>query len=101
MAIKLLRLDENYLGANPSQEMNIDETILDALVDAVGSEKDIELAAELAFDDLTKSFENGEIEMKEGDIPEKLAVASLIVKLVELGKLGPTEADEIIATHLD
>ena len=39
--------------------------------------------------------------MTEEDVPEKLAIAALIVKLVELGKIGPEEADQFIADHLE
>ena len=46
------------------------------------------------------AFEKNEVEMADGDVPEKLAVASLIIKLVELGKIGPEEADEVMAEHL-
>lgn len=101
MAIKLARLNESYIGANPSEETNIDEKILDALVELVGSEEEVEAAAESSFNELTAAFEKGEIEMEESDIPEKLALAALIVKLVEMGKIGPDEADSFIADHLE
>ena len=101
MAIKLFRLNENYVGVNPSEETNIDEKILDALVELVGSEEEVEAAAEASFNDLTSAFEKGELEMEEEDIPEKLALAALVVKLVEMGKIGPEEADSFIADHLD
>jgi hypothetical protein len=100
MAIKLARLNESYIGANPS-ELNIDDSILDALVELVGSEEEVEAAAEASFNDLTSAFENDELEMSEDDVPEKLAIAALVVKLVEMGKLGPDEADSFIEEHLD
>jgi hypothetical protein len=100
MAIKLARLNESYIGANPS-ELNIDDSILDALVELVGSEEEVEAAAEASFNDLTSAFENDELEMAEEDVPEKLAIAALVVKLVEMGKLGPDEADSFIEEHLD
>jgi len=93
-------------GDNPSDaavldELNLDETMLDALVELVGSEEEVEEAAEAAFSDLTTAFEKNELEMSEEDVPEKLAIAALIVKLVELGKIGPEEADQFIADHLE
>ena len=101
MAIKLLRLNESYSGANPVEELNIEESILDSLVELVGSEEEVEAAAEAAFNDLTSALEKEEIEMSEEDVPEKLALAALVVKLVEMGKLGPNEADSFIEEHLD
>ena len=62
---------------------------------------DQEAAAKEAFDELSSSFEKDEIQMKDGDLPEKLAMSALLVKLVELGKVGPEEADSFIATHLE
>lgn len=96
------------LGANPTEgssgldiAFDLDETALGELVELVGSEEEVEAAAEAAFKDLSKSFEMGEIEMEEDDVPEKLALASLMVKLVEMGKLGPEEADNFIESYLD
>ena len=89
------------MGAEPSEELNINDDILDALVELVGSEEEVESAAEAAFNDLSASFEKNEIEMSDEAVPEKLAVAALIVKLVELGKIGPEEADQFIDTHLE
>ena len=88
------------IGANPV-DINVDETILDALVELVGSEEDVEAAAKASFDDLTAAFEKGELSISEEDVPERLAMAALMVKLVELGKIGPEEADAFIADHLD
>lgn len=101
MAIKLARLNESYIGANPTNELNIDDTILDALVELVGSEEEVEAAAEASFNDLSAAFEKDELEMTEADMPEKLAIAALVVKLVEMGKIGPDEADLFIEEHLD
>jgi hypothetical protein len=70
------------------------------LVELVGSEEEVEAAASAAHDDLLKSFEKNEIEVADDFIPEKLAISALIIKLVELGKLGPEEADQFIADHL-
>lgn len=89
-----------HMGSNPADELNIDESILDSLVELVGSEEEIEEAAEAAFMDLTAAFEKNEIEMEEDSVPENLALASLILKLVEMGKIGPEEADAFIAEHL-
>lgn len=101
MAIRLARLNESYIGVNPTDELNIDDTILDALVELVGSEEEVEAAAEASFNDLSAAFEKDELEMTEEDMPEKLAIAALVVKLVEMGKIGPDEADSFIEEYLD
>ena len=40
------------------------------------------------------------VELDEGETAESLAMASLIVKLVEKGKLGPEEADTFIEENI-
>lgn len=107
MTHHILKLDEyaenwtHYAGANPDEaEVNIDESILDALVEIVGSEEEVEAAAKEAHEDLMAAFEKNEVEVGEEDVPEKLAVAALVIKLVEMGKIGPEDADQIIADHL-
>jgi hypothetical protein len=101
MGNRIMSLQEysHGMGANPV-DINVDEAVLDALVELVGSEEEVEAAAKASFDDLTASFEKGELEMSEEDMPEKLAMAALMVKLVEMGKIGPEEADSFIADHL-
>lgn len=78
----------------------IDESLFDELVELVGSEEDIEEAAEGAYSDLAEAAEKGDVEMSEDDMPEKLAIAALLVKLVEKGKLGPDDADGLIEKYL-
>jgi hypothetical protein len=89
---------------NEMEEMEtpfeLDEALLDELVELVGSEEDIEEAAEEAHADLADAAENGEIEMSDEDMPEKLVIAALLVKLVEKGKLGPDDADRLIEKYL-
>jgi hypothetical protein len=92
------RINESAEGM---EELNIDDSIIEELVELVGSEEDIEAAAEAAYNDLMAAAESDSVEMKDDDVPEKLAIAALIVKLVEMGKLGPDEADEFIANNLD
>jgi len=94
------------LGANPSDEnemdtFDLDTDLLDELVELVGSEEEVELAAQEAHDDLLMAQEEGSLEGGEDMIPEKLAVAALIVKLVEMGKLSPEEADSFIEKNID
>jgi hypothetical protein len=96
---KLNEYSAYTMGQNP--DLNIDTEILDALVDIVGSEEDVESAAEESFNELMSAFENDEIEASDEMVPEKLALAALIVKLVELGKIGPDEADSFIEEYLD
>lgn len=101
--IKLMKLNEyaaHNMGANPD-ELDISTEILDKLVELVGSEEDVEMAASAAFDDLADAAGKDAVEMSDEDIPEKLAIAALVVKLVELGKIGPEDADAFIADNLD
>ena len=79
---------------------NLDDALMDELVELVGSEEDIEAAAEAAYADLEAAAENEEVEMNEEDVPEKLAIAALLVKLVESGKLDPSDADGLIEKYL-
>lgn len=86
--------------AAEAESLDIETSILDELVEIVGSEEDIEAAASEAYDDLAKAFEKGEVEISEGDVPENLAIASLVLKLVEMGSIDPQAADEFIAKHI-
>lgn len=102
MSHRVFKLNEySAYSMGQSPDLNIDEDILDALVELVGSEEEVESAAEESFNDLMSAFENNELEASEEMVPEKLALAALLVKLVELGKIGPEEADTFIADHLD
>lgn len=85
-----------YESIEENVDLNIDIEILDELVELVGSEEDVEEAAKSAFEDLTAAVEADEVEMTEEDVPEKLAMAALLVKLVEMGKLDPADADKLI-----
>lgn len=101
--VKLLRLDENYVvGANPDEEnaLDLDTQMLEELVELVGSEEEVEAAAQEAHEDLVAAFERNEVEIDEDAVPEKLAIASLILKLVEQGKIGPEDADQFIADNV-
>lgn len=100
--VKLLRLDENYVvGASPEDAaLDLDTQMLDELVELVGSEEEVEAAAKEAHDDLVAAFDRNEVEIEEDAVPEKLVIASLILKLVELGKLGPEDADSFIEKHI-
>lgn len=90
-----------HMGANPAEELNLDEEVIETLVELVGSEEEVESAAEAAFSDLAEAFEKNEVEIDENSMPEHLALAALVLKLVEMGSLGPEEADSFIADHLD
>jgi hypothetical protein len=80
--------------------MEFDESLIDELVELVGSEEEVEAAAQEAHEDLVAAFEKNEVEVGEEEVPEKLAIAALILKLVEMGKLGPEDADGLIAEYL-
>lgn len=92
--MSLLEWEESY-------NHNLDESMLGELVELVGSEEEIEAAAKEAFEELLAAAESGDLDVAEDAVPEKLAVAALIVKLVELGKLGPEEADAFIEKNLE
>lgn len=103
---KLITNYQEYIaGANPSEEGSkiaelIDPSIIENLVDIVGSEEEVESAAKEAFEELKASFEKDEVEIKDGESPDSLAMAALVLKLVETGKLGPQEADKFIEENL-
>jgi hypothetical protein len=81
-------------------EFDLDESLLDELVELVGSEEEVESAAAEAYDDLSAAAERGEVEVSDEDVPEKVVIAALLVKLVETGKLGPEDADRLIEKYL-
>jgi hypothetical protein len=80
---------------NPAE---FDETILDKIVDIVGSEEEVEQCAKEAYEELQMAFNKGEKEFGEEDAKSasNLAVSALIVKLVEKGSIGPQEADDLL-----
>lgn len=80
--------------------LEIDTTAIEELIELVGSEEEVEKAAAEAYDDLEKAFEKGEVEMSEEDVPENLAIASLVLKLIEMGSIDPQEADDFISKHI-
>lgn len=88
--------DASVINENAESQMDMDETILDKLVDLVGSEEEVEECAKEAFEELKASFDRNEVEMKEGESGENLAISALILKLVEKGKLGPQDADSFL-----
>ena len=91
---KLNEMEESNLP------FDLDESLLDELVELIGSEEEVEDAAASAYEELTTAVENGEVEVSDEDIPEKLVIAALLVKLVESGKLGPDDADGLIEKYL-
>ena len=85
-----------------SNQLNLAEELLDELVEAVGSEEEVEKAAEEAYNDLKNAYDSNEIEMMEKEgVPENLAMSALIVKLVEQGKLDAKKADSFIGDNAD
>ena len=80
---------ENYVES-------MDQSIIEKLVDMVGDESDVEDAAKESFEELQKSFERGELEVDEMKSAETLAITSLVLKLVENGKLDPLDADDFL-----
>jgi hypothetical protein len=97
MSLREYRLNEME---ESNMEFDLDESLLDELVELVGSEEDVEEAAEDAYSDLADAAERGDVEVSDEDIPEKLVIAALLVKLVEKGKLGPDDADGLIEKYL-
>lgn len=98
--LSLRQFSAKSLNENNEEQLEIETSILDELVEMVGSEKEVEKAAEEAYDDLAKAFEKGEVDISEEDVPENLAIASLVLKLVEMGSIDPRDADEFIAKHI-
>lgn len=91
--ITLLRESEDL----DVSELDIADKILDELVELVGSEEEVEKAAEDAYNDLKSAYDAKEIEVYfEDEVPENLAMSALVVKLVNSGKLEPKEADRFI-----
>lgn len=87
---------------NESEEvLNIEPSIIDAIVSIVGSEEEVEECAKDAFEELKDSFEKGEASVEELESAEQLAIAALIIKLVEKGKIGPNDADKLIGDSID
>jgi hypothetical protein len=96
---------EYSAGSNPLNEKGegsalIDPKIIENLVELVGSEEDVTKAAKESFQELKKAFDKEEIELKGGDGPLTLTMAALVIKLVEMGKLGPQDADKYIEDNL-
>ena len=87
-------------GESSEEMLDINTELLDELVELVGSEEDVEEAAAAAYDDLEEAFNKGEVELSEEDVPENLAVASLVLKLVQMGSLDPQDADDLIAKYI-
>ncbi len=97
MSLREYRINEMHEIDTPFE---LDESLLDELIEIVGSEEDIEEAAAAAHEELESAANSGEVEMSDDDVPEKLAIAALLVKLVETGKLGPDDADGLIEKYL-
>jgi hypothetical protein len=97
MSLREFKLNEMEELSLP---IEIDDSFLDELVELVGSEEEVESAAEEAYEDLSAAAESGEVEISEDEVPENLVIAALVVKLVEQGKLGPAEADDLIEKYL-
>lgn len=90
-----------FINEEEKLDLNIESNILDEIVELVGSEEEVEECAKEAFEDLKDAFEKDEASLEEMDSAEQLAMASLIVKLVEKGKIGPNEADRLIASTIE
>ena len=75
---------------------DIPENVIDEIVSMVGSEEEVEAAAEEAFNELQAESDAGNLEVHDEAVPERLAISALIVKLVELGKLSQEQADELL-----
>lgn len=80
-------------------ELDLDESLLDELVELAGSEEAVEIAAKMAYEDLIHEKDK-EIEFKDDDSPENLAIAALIVKLGEMDKISAEDAEEFLKKHI-
>jgi hypothetical protein len=101
LATTIKEFNEANSEEENDNELNIAQELLDDLIDAVGSEEEVEAAAEEAYNDLKNAHESDSIEILEDSVPENLAMSALIIKLVEQGKLDPKKADAFIGDHAD
>ena len=99
--IRIMSLNEHRIyESDENIPFDIDESLLDELVELVGSEEKLEEAAMEAYTELEEAAEKGDVEMNAGDVPEKLVIASLIVKLSERGDLSISDAEGLIEKYL-
>ena len=90
--------DEDF--SEDTFEENFDPSLIEELIDLVGSEEEVEEAAELCYNELMDAFENNDVELEDGDtLPETLAFSALVIKLVELGKLDPEDAEDFLQDY--
>jgi hypothetical protein len=91
---------ENEDFTEEAYEENFDPSLIEELIDLVGSEEEVEEAAELCYMELMDAFQNNEVELEDDTIPETLAFSALVIKLVELGKLDPQDAEDFLQDYL-
>ena len=90
--------EDNF--SEETYEENFDQSIIEELIDLVGSEEDVEEAAELCYNELMDAFQNNEVELEDEDtLPETLAFSALVIKLVEMGKLDPQDAEDFLQDY--
>jgi len=101
LATTIKQFNEENENQEKLNNLDISDSIIDDLIEAVGSEEDVEAAAEEAYKDLKSAHESGSIEMLEEGVPENLAMSALVLKLVEQGKLDIKKADAFIGDNAD
>lgn len=103
----LPELDEP-IESSEIEETGFDETyeevfepdLIEELVELVGSEEEVEAAAELCYNELMDAFSKNEVELGDDEVlPETLAFSALVIKLVELGKLDPEDAEDFLQDY--
>jgi len=100
--------DRYYMRAseNPYTEesLGLSMGVLDALVELVGSEEEVEDCCREALEELeasqSKENEYSGVEFEDTDTPASLALAAAIVKCVQRGKISQEEADRFISEYL-
>ena len=93
-------MEEEDDSFEETYEENFDQSLIEELVDLVGSEEEVEEAAELCYNELMDAFQNNEVELDdETVIPETLAFSALVIKLVELGKSDPQDAEDFLQDY--
>lgn len=98
---RILSLDEYRLNEmEEGMPFEMDESLLDELVELVGSEEEIESAAAAAYADLEEAAQKGEVDVTDEDVPENLALAALLVKLTEEGKISSDDANGFLEKYL-
>jgi hypothetical protein len=102
MEADALETGDSEMGGDfeETYEETFDQDLISELVDLVGSEEDVEAAAEMCYTELMDAFQKNEVELEDDEVlPETLAFSALVIKLVEMGKLSPEDAEDFLEDY--